>query len=86
MEGPYAFWKANGIEIKEGEKNWGQYCLKRKDSDIAVTLFVFSELKRNRTGRAIDTALKSMEVWNGIEPTFDDYKKINREFEEQFID
>ena len=81
-----AYWKENGVELKDDENSWGRFYLKRKDDDIAVTLSVFCGLTKERTGWAIDSVLKVMETWNGIEPTFDDYKRINKEFEEQFID
>ena len=81
-----AYWKENGLKVDENEKNWGTFCLRRKGNDTAVTLFVFHGITKDMTGRVIDAAISDMSLWNGIEPTFDDYKRINIEFENQFID
>ena len=79
-----AFWHENGItqyEDKE-KKPWGRYCLSRRGEHDGVALFVIQNLKN--PSWAIDFGLEYMRVYNGIEPTFQDYKRINMEFEKQF--
>ena len=81
-----AFWRENGITRYEDgkDKPWGRYCLSRRGNSDGVALFVIQNLKN--PSWAIDFGLKYMEVYNGIEPTFADYKRINKEFDEQFTE
>jgi hypothetical protein len=43
-----------------------------------------ANLKEEETGTVIDTAVSYLSGFLGIEPTFDDYIRINKEFKEQY--
>ena len=78
------FWRENGITRYEDgkDKPWGRYVISRRGDNDGVALFVIQGLKN--PSWAIDFGLDYMRTFNGIEPTFQDYKRINQEFEKTF--
>ena len=67
-------------------KNAAKFSFKRcKDNDTVACAFMpVANLKEEETGAAIDNAMGYLSGFLGIEPTFDDYIRINKEFKEQY--
>ena len=67
-------------------KNAGRFSFKRckDDNTVACAFMPVANLKEEETGAAIDNAMGYLSGFLGIEPTFDDYIRINKEFKEQY--
>ena len=67
-------------------KNAAKFSFKRckDDNTVACAFMPVANLKEEETGAAIDNAMGYLSGFLGIEPTFDDYIRINKEFKEQY--
>lgn len=67
-------------------KNAAKFSFKRckADGSIACAFMPVANLKEEETGTVIDAAVGYLSGFLGIEPTFDDYIRINKEFKEQY--
>ena len=67
-------------------KNAAKFSFERckDDNTVACVFMPVANLKEEETGAAIDNAMGYLSGFLGIEPTFDDYIRINKEFKEQY--
>ena len=67
-------------------KNAAKFSFKRSKSDDskACAFMPVPNLKEEETGMIMDAAIGYLSGFLGIEPRFDDYIRINKEFKEQY--
>ena len=78
------FFSSHGCET--GDNDVGEYNMKcpKGNRNLACVFYPVLGLRKEDTGKHMDAVLRYTRTFIGVETTFDDYMRMQKEFKEQY--